>query len=78
MWNDVGEGHVSCGLIELKDLKEDRFEKYFIDVLGIKKSEISKFLKDTFGEKYDTKHCVCFKELISLNNFKKKTKRFFT
>lgn len=76
-WNDVGEGHVSCGLIECKDLKEDRFKKYFTDVLGIKELNIPEFL-DTLGEKYDKNHCICFKELISLANFGKKKKKLFS
>jgi len=64
-WNDVGEGHISCGLIEVKDLKSGRFSKYMkiIEKGIINENDIFKI----DGKELHPEHCICFREKISLS-----------
>ncbi|MCK4532501.1 hypothetical protein KAU39_01840 [bacterium] len=87
-WNDVGEGHLSCGLIEIKDLEETIFQRY-VECLLKKETEesnrkeikegIKEWIRKIYGFNEDKKipdeHCVCFNELFSIKKFEKKCKK---
>lgn len=73
-WNDVGDGHISCGLIEMKDLKDGKRFSEYLNYLEIKQDiaeEINKIIKQELRED----HCVCFKELISFGLLERNLKK---
>ncbi len=86
-WNDVGEGHISCGLIEIKDLRKGLdesnpigiFQKYLKYILNNKVEknnteqveEWEDLLKKFYTDIHE-EHCVCFNELSSMKKFEKK------
>jgi deoxycytidylate deaminase len=85
-WNDVGEGQVSCGLREIKDLRSGSYDdhiKVFLDkgvddAIDDKDREkvIDILIKDYLGEKIDNEEierfCFCFKDEYSKKHLREK------
>lgn len=86
-WNDVGEGHISCGLIEIKDVEKCRdipmIREYFEKIEQLKgvdediKSELERlyFKNDKKEKKIPNDHCICFKDLISFKELERKIEK---
>ncbi|NOX64604.1 MAG: hypothetical protein GXO85_02110 [Chlorobi bacterium] len=80
-WNDVGEGKISCGLREIKDLKDKRLESY-INILKNKEEDFSKgVIINSLIQKYQNsqldsnvleRFCFCFKDTYSEKKLKEK------
>ena len=78
-WNDVGEGQISCGLREIKDLESGYYDEHvrvFLDKdteYAISKDDREKvikvLMKDYINKKINTdevgKFCFCFKDNFS-------------
>jgi deoxycytidylate deaminase len=87
-WNDVGEGKISCGLREIKDLALKWYRSRYSAILKITKDENDQDVIDRLVEQYiedagldkDTlqKFCFCFKDEISKIKLNDKIEKIFS
>lgn len=70
-WNDVGEGQISCGLRNIRDLSLPAFQGYIttLDPEDSDAKRIVEELKEKLGRGY---FCFCFKDEMSINETKRK------
>jgi deoxycytidylate deaminase len=77
-WNDVGEGKISCGLREIKDLKLPWYEERYTDLFGEPIEKIIEKLVNEYSDGQDykpemvNKFCFCFKDEYSEKQLKTK------
>lgn len=73
-WNDVGEGQISCGLRNIRDLDLPAFEAYLnaLDPEDSDKNAIITSLKEELGK---SRFCFCFKDAMSANRIEKQIKK---
>lgn len=79
-WNDVGQGQISCGLRNIKDLKYEDYGNY-VEAMITKsgnKNLLRKNVIDHLAKKYGNQDCCfCFKdEIARYDRSKKLTKHF--
>jgi deoxycytidylate deaminase len=87
-WNDVGEGQVSCGLREIKDLESGAYDEYIRVFLDKdehddisdkdRQNVVDMLMRDYINKKIETddikRFCFCFKDEFSIKKLNDKAK----